>query len=70
MQERTLAAVTIEKRAEVAAEFDAVHTVQRARDVGSLHSIIAPAQLRPYLIGLLDGTGMPPDGNGGGAALR
>ncbi|MFN8626968.1 MAG: carboxyl transferase domain-containing protein [Candidatus Binatia bacterium] len=54
IQERTLAAATIEKRAEVAAEFDAVHTVQRARDVGSLHSIIAPALLRSYLIDLVE----------------
>lgn len=52
--ERTLAAVTIEKRAELAAEFDAIHSVQRARDVGSLESIIAPRQLRPYLIELLN----------------
>lgn len=65
VQERTLAAVTIEKRAEVAAEFDAVHTVQRACDVGSLHSIIAAGQLRPYLIGLLDGTETPLAGNSG-----
>lgn len=52
--ERTLAAVTIEKRSELAAEFDAVHTVQRARDVGSLQSIIAPRELRPYLVRSLD----------------
>jgi acetyl-CoA carboxylase carboxyltransferase component len=52
--ERTLAAVTLEKRAELAAEFDAIHSVQRARDVGSLESIIAPRQLRPYLVELLD----------------
>ena len=69
VQERTLAAVTIEKRAEVAAEFDAVHTVQRARDVGSLHSIIAPAQLRPYLIDLVEGAGTLP-GKGGDAVRR
>lgn len=69
-QERTLAAVTIEKRAEVAAEFDAVHSVQRARDVGSLHSIIAPTQLRPYLIRRLGGTGIELDDSGaGGSAL-
>jgi len=38
------------KQGEVAAEFDAVHTVGRARDVGSLDDIISPARLRPYLI--------------------
>ena len=28
--------VTLEKQAELAAEFDAIHTVERAREVGSL----------------------------------
>ena len=30
--------------------FDSVHSVQRAKDVGSLHDIIAAARLRPWLI--------------------
>lgn len=34
---------------EVAAEFDRVHSVERARDVGSVHEIIEPARLRPAL---------------------
>jgi hypothetical protein len=34
----------------VAEEFDAVHSVQRARQVGSVHAIIPPSQLRPRLI--------------------
>ncbi len=34
---------------EVAAEFDRVHSVERAREVGSVHEIIAPARLRPAL---------------------
>jgi len=42
--------VRSEKLGEVAAEFDAIHTVQRAQRVGSLHRIVAPATLRPYLI--------------------
>jgi acetyl-CoA carboxylase carboxyltransferase component len=46
--------VTIEKRAEVAAEFDAVHTVERALRVGSLEQIVPPRQLRSRLIELLD----------------
>jgi acetyl-CoA carboxylase carboxyltransferase component/biotin carboxyl carrier protein len=46
--------VTIEKRAEVAAEFDAIHTVQRAKEVGSLEDIIPAAHIRPRLIALLD----------------
>jgi len=34
----------------MAAEFDRVHSVQRALDVGALNYIIPPAKLRPYLI--------------------
>jgi acetyl-CoA carboxylase carboxyltransferase component len=52
--ERTLAEVTLEKQAQLAEEFDAVHSVQRAREVGSLEAIVAPAAMRPYLIGLLE----------------
>ncbi len=39
-----------EKLGEMAAEFDRVHSVQRALDVGALHYIVPPANLRPYLI--------------------
>jgi len=39
-----------EKLGEMAAEFDRVHSVQRALDVGALNCIIPPANLRPYLI--------------------
>ena len=39
-----------EKLGEMAAEFDRVHTVQRALQVGALNCIIPPAELRPYLI--------------------
>lgn len=42
--------VLAEKRSELAAQFDAIHTVQRARDVGSIDRIIAVNELRPYLI--------------------
>jgi hypothetical protein len=34
----------------MASEFDHVHSVQRALEVGALHRIIPPANLRPYLI--------------------
>ena len=47
--------VTLEKQSEVAAEFDAVHSVERALEVGSLEAIIEPATLRPALIRCLDG---------------
>ncbi len=40
-------------RAEVAAEFDAVHTVERAVQVGSLDAVIPAAGLRPEIIGAL-----------------
>ncbi len=39
-----------EKLGQMAAEFDRVHSVQRALEVGALHCIIPPARLRPYLI--------------------
>ena len=39
-----------EKLGEMAAEFDRVHSVQRALDVGALNCIIPPDTLRPYLI--------------------
>jgi acetyl-CoA carboxylase carboxyltransferase component len=39
-----------EKLGEMADQFDRVHSVQRALQVGALHRIIPPATLRPYLI--------------------
>jgi acetyl/propionyl-CoA carboxylase alpha subunit/acetyl-CoA carboxylase carboxyltransferase component len=39
-----------EKLREVAEEFDSVHSVHRALEVGSVHRIIAPKTLRPYLV--------------------
>ncbi len=44
------ATLTLEHRAAVAAAFDAVHTVERAVEVGSLDAVIAPAAIRPTLI--------------------
>lgn len=46
--------VRTEKVGEVAAEFDAVHSVERARDVGSVHRIVAAEALRPELIGSIE----------------
>jgi acetyl-CoA carboxylase carboxyltransferase component len=43
---RVLEEVLLEKQADVASEFDAVHTVERARNVGSLHGIMEPRELR------------------------
>ncbi len=44
------AAVRSEKLGEVADEFDDVHSVQRALDVGSIDAIIPADRLRPHLI--------------------
>jgi acetyl/propionyl-CoA carboxylase alpha subunit/acetyl-CoA carboxylase carboxyltransferase component len=52
--ERTLAEVTLEQQAQLAEEFDRIHSVERAREVGSLEDIVAPAAMRSYLIGLLE----------------
>jgi acetyl-CoA carboxylase beta subunit len=38
----------------VAAEFDGVHTVERALRVGSIDAIIPAARLRPHLIEALE----------------
>ena len=43
-----------DKLGEMASEFDRVHSVQRALDVGALNYIIPPANLRPYLIHALE----------------
>jgi acetyl-CoA carboxylase carboxyltransferase component len=40
----------LRERAALAAEFDAIHSVARAREVGSLDDIVDPAEMRPYLI--------------------
>ncbi|MEO6124568.1 MAG: carboxyl transferase domain-containing protein [Ilumatobacteraceae bacterium] len=42
--------VRVEKLGEVATEFDNIHSVRRAQDVGSVHRIIPAADLRPALI--------------------
>ena len=46
--------VRSEKLGEVAAEFDAVHTIQRALSVGSVDRIIPAADLRPYVVDALE----------------
>ena len=42
--------VRSEKLGQVAAEFEQVHNIERARAVGSVHEIIPAAELRPHLI--------------------
>jgi acetyl/propionyl-CoA carboxylase alpha subunit/acetyl-CoA carboxylase carboxyltransferase component len=51
--EAVLREVTLEKQAATASEFDSIHTVERAREVGSLSAILEPAELRPRLISAL-----------------
>lgn len=46
--------VTLEKQAETAAEFDAIHSVERAKEVGSLTDILAAEDLRASVIDALD----------------
>jgi acetyl-CoA carboxylase carboxyltransferase component len=48
------ASVRAEKLGEVAAEFDSVHSIQRAQRVGSVDSIIRPDELRPQIIAAVE----------------
>jgi acetyl/propionyl-CoA carboxylase alpha subunit/acetyl-CoA carboxylase carboxyltransferase component len=52
--------VRSEKLGEVAAEFDRVHNIHRAVDVGSVDEVIAGAELRPKIIAALE-AGLGPD---------
>jgi hypothetical protein len=45
--------VLLEKQSELAAEFDSIHSVERALEVGSLEAIVEPEDMRGYLIGEL-----------------
>jgi len=47
---RVVGDVRSEKLGQVAAEFDAIHDIDRALRVGSVNRIIDPHDLRPYLI--------------------
>ncbi len=47
---QVIATVRSEKLGEVGEEFDRIHSVERALKVGSLDRILAPAELRKYLI--------------------
>jgi acetyl-CoA carboxylase carboxyltransferase component len=48
------ASVRAEKLSEVAAEFDRIHSIQRAVEVGSVDAIISVVQLRPAIIGAIE----------------
>ena len=47
-------AVRTEKLGEVATEFDRVHNIQRAVEVGSVDAVIAPHELRPRIIAAIE----------------
>jgi len=50
------AEVRSEKLGEVAAEFDGIHSIQRAVQVGSVDAVISPEQLRPAIIEAIERT--------------
>src|SRR5262249_49445986 len=58
--ERALAEARRAAQVEVAAEFDAIHTVHRACRVGSLDEIIEPCAMRPALIRALHAAVLTP----------
>jgi hypothetical protein len=47
-------AVRAEKLKEVADEFDNIHDIKRAMRVGSVDRIIAPSELRPFIVHALE----------------
>lgn len=52
--EKTLEDVTLEHQSALAEEFDQIHSVERAREVGSLDAIFDAATMRPMLIEQLE----------------
>ena len=48
------AVVRAEKITEVAAEFDGVHNIHRAVEVGSVDRVISASRLRPEIIGVIE----------------
>lgn len=63
------ATVRSEKLGDVASEFDTIHSVERARAVGSVHTILPAGELRPWLVAALErgmararGEDVPPPG--------
>jgi acetyl-CoA carboxylase carboxyltransferase component len=52
--DRTRAEVRSEKLGEVAMEFDGIHDIQRAKEMGSVDRIISGAEVRPYIVDALE----------------
>ncbi len=61
--------VRTEKLGDTAEEFDRVHTIYRAQEVGSVHRIIPAERLRPYLVDALE-RGIERELHGAGAGAR
>jgi hypothetical protein len=51
--QRAMEDAVLEAQRRLADEFDSIHSVERARRVGSLDSVVPAARMRPHLIGLL-----------------
>ncbi|MBV9832250.1 MAG: hypothetical protein JOZ82_11715, partial [Marmoricola sp.] len=49
------AAIRAEKIGEVAAEFDGIHDIHRAVEVGSVDAVIPASRLRPEIIAAIEG---------------
>jgi len=62
--ERALADAVLEHQSQLAAEFDAIHSVERAKRVGSLSAIVEPDRMRAFLIDRLE-RARAPDRRGG-----
>jgi len=52
--ERIRSQVQAEMRGRVADEFDSIHNIDRALEVGSVDHIVAPSKLRQYLVGAIE----------------
>ena len=46
--------VFAEKQGQIATDFDRIHSVERAKSVGSVHDIFKASELRPYIIRAVD----------------
>jgi acetyl-CoA carboxylase carboxyltransferase component len=53
-REATWPDVHAQRLGELAAEFDSIHSVERALEMGSISRIIEPATLRPFLVDAVD----------------
>lgn len=62
----TRQSVRAEKISEIAAEFDGVHSIRRAVEVGSVDAVIRAAELRPRIIGAIEAS---PTWSGQGAQV-